>query len=487
MSHRLGTVDAVEPAVALGVWLLNTAVAPDAYTRIVNIATSRSDAKELAGAVRAETGLRPRGGYRRWLRTEQTWNDLVARRQDAHDRLVESLAAAEATGILRRRAEDRARAEMLVDATIAYFLPTLDPSTAVAVADFRAERRHQELIERLDASGSFEEQLELLPPAARAVLRDESDHRGIAVRVADGVVRGDPRTVLTTWCNTRPDWLSSAPAVILLALAELAQAYGLRREAARLFEETADLGLDAPRWYARAAFEAEAAGESDRCTELLHRAHAAGGGTTVDCIEAAIASDWARVLSLVSRDEAAEDLFVAGVFAFALSQSADQDGAINFLSEIATANPEYTSVALRLAELLLARTTTPGTTSRERDRRQALDLAVGARDVRRIWRGDSAGAVELACKAAMLAGDYARVVSLGTAAPEGEAWPEEAANPEVQFSVAQAALAAGDRDFLSVWSQSLVASDKRSSRPSSPGVPTRRHLIWRTSTRSPGS
>lgn len=438
----------MDPAAAVGLWLLGNAVAPDAYTRLVDVATSKSHEKRLRAAVRRDTGIRPGLPYRRWLRDEHTWADLVERRQDAYDRLVERLAATEARGILRRRPEDPERARRLVDATIAFFLPTLDPSMATAVVDFRAERRHEELVERLDASRDYEERLQLLPPVVAPLLRDEVVHRGMAERLVDGILREDPRSVIAAWCNQRPKWLADAPSVILLALGELAQAYGLRAEAAQLFEEAADLGADPPRWYARAAFEAQAGGEPNHRDALLSKAHAAGGGEFVEFLDAALHDDWAAALSSLSAESAASDVFVGPIYAFVLGQDGQADAELSLLSRFVDANPEFSGAALRLAQLLLARALRPGTTSRDLDIRKALDLAIGARDRRRVWRGDSGEAVEIACHAMLIAGDFGRAISLGTIEPEGEASPAEAARPDVQFLVAQAALAAGSTSLV---------------------------------------
>lgn len=181
MSQSFGTVTVVDPVT---VWLLGSIVAPDAYTRLVNIIASRPHCRRLEAEVRRDTGIRPGFRYRRWLRKEQTWADLVARRKEAYERLVDSLVSAEAQGIIRRRSENRERATKLVNSTIGYFLPTLDPSLATAVADFRAERRHEQVLARLDASTSFKQRLEMLPPAAREVLEHEHVHRGLRARQA---------------------------------------------------------------------------------------------------------------------------------------------------------------------------------------------------------------------------------------------------------------------------------------------------------------
>ena len=159
----------------VAIWLVSQVAATDAYSRLVDTLRSKDNVARLEKATRKATGIRTGRRYREWLLQQQTWNDLCARQKEAYERLVSSLSSTEARRFLRDRAEDRERATKLVDATISYFLPTLDPATAIAVADQRAEDRHDELLARHDASTSFADRLDLLPPAAREVLqRDES-------------------------------------------------------------------------------------------------------------------------------------------------------------------------------------------------------------------------------------------------------------------------------------------------------------------------
>lgn len=447
-------------------WLLGSVVVPDTYARLVSAATSRSHYWRLKRAIRRGTGIRTGLGYRRWLRREQTWRDLVARQHDAYERLIESLMAEEAKGLIRRRPENRERAALLVDATIGHFLPTLDPSLAIAVADYRADRRHDEVIARLDAGTSFVQRLEMIPPAAREVLEQEHDERGRAERLVDAVVRSDPRNVVESLIRSPPDWLDAAPAVIHLALAQMAQSYGLRLEAAREFERTADLGMDRPLLYARAAFDYAAAEQPKRAEELISKARSAGGHPQLDLIEAAIQEDPSRILAAMDSEAAAEEPFIAQIYALALQQVGEDEGAISLLENVVEAFPQYTGIALHLARLLLKRSRRPGTTSRSHDLNAALTLSEQARDERRKWRGDSREAVDLACQAALVAGDYRHAIQLGTPQPDGLALPDEAAEPEVQFSVAQAAIAIGDLDTVrevaaaaAGFHQSLILAD----------------------------
>lgn len=463
-------------------WLLGKALDPNLVGRLLE----KSEFQRLRTVVRTSTGIRPGWRYRRWLKREQTWNNLVARDDDAYERLVDSLAKDEAQGILRRRPVDRTRATKLVNATIGQFLAVLDPALATAVSDFRNERRHQEVVDRLDASESFQERLEELPPPARHVLSGEQVHVGLAERIVDAVVRGDPRTVVAGFVAQPPDWLVEAPAVIQLGLAELAQAYGLRGEAAQLYERVADMGLDRARYYAKAAFEYVACGRSERRADLIEKARAADIDPYIEVVEAGLDDDCGKVLGAVTRNEAASDPFVASVYALALRQQGNPDASIAFLSEAIEELPQYPGIAIRLSQLLLDRSQMSGTTSRARDLHSALKLAVHARDLRRNWRGDSREAVLVACQAALVASDYGRVVRLGAPEPDGEAWPEEAAEPETQFIVAQAAIATGDNDLArqlaasaSGFRQALITADLlATSRASQPEIDEQYKKAW---------
>lgn len=434
------------PAVAVGLWLLNTAVAPDAYTRVVNIVRSKTDMDRLRDSVK-DAGLDPSRRYRRWLNQEQTWADLVARRQDAYDRLVVSLAEAEARRLFGSQPQDVEQARRLVDATIAFFLPSLDASMATAVLDFRSERRHEEILGRLDASQQFDERLSRVPPVARHFLSAPAADRTLAARVVDAVVHGDPRAVIQAWGASPPEWLADAPAHLLLAVGHLAAAFGLRSEAADFYRRAADLGLDAGYWYARAAFEAHASDRPELRDDLRSKASVVTSDPRVTVILAALDEDWTAILAAVDEATALTDPFISALYAFALGQTGASDRNISHLERTLEAHPEQTSLALRLAMLLLERSAKGGTTSRDLDRRRALELALTARDLRRQWRGDSGEAVEVACRAAMLAGDLEQVLRMARVPPDGEALPEEAVHPEALFSASQAAIASGQRDL----------------------------------------
>lgn len=432
----------MEPVVAA--WLLKEIVAPDAYSRSVDQLRQQSWRKTVIRAVRERHGG-PSRRYKKWLRQDSTFELLVQRTPEAFEELVTSLAAAESRLLFRRAEIDRETAEALVVETIRAFLPALDPSLATAVADHRAEHRHLEVLDRLDASRSFADRLERLPQTASELLRASAESHPIAERVVNAIVEGDPRATLRCWSIEMPSWMAPAPGTVFAALGMLAQAYGLRSEASRFFERAAELGHEVQRSLARAAFEAAAAAESNRAAALMDRAKQLDDDEFVNLIGAAIAEDPDAVLAVDFPD--ATEALVVVLRAYALRSTGRIDEAIQLLSG-SLQSPPNASIALMLGEALLQRSVDRQTTSRMGDRRRAVDLAVEARDARRRWRGNSGEAVELACRAALMAGEYETVLRLGTTEPTGKALPQEAARPEVKFAVSQAATALGDRETL---------------------------------------
>lgn len=305
-------------------------------------------------------------------------------------------------------------------------------------------------LERREASRLFTERLEALPAPVAELLAVEQTYRVQAERLVDGIVRGDPQAVIRSWCANRPGWIQDAPAVILLALGQLAQAYGLRGEASELFEQAADLGFEPSRSYVRAAMDAAATDQPERTQQLFDKARAADNSDLVRAMSAGLGQDWATVLSTIDEDAALADPLLAHAYVAALKGTTKDDAIITFLTRFVERHEHHAGLALVLAGLLTERSTKPNTVSRQRDQQDALEIAVRARDSRPRWRGDSVEAVIVACTAAMVAGNLAAVIRLGSPAPHGDALAGEAADPEVQFCVASAAIGSGD----------LVAADR---------------------------
>jgi tetratricopeptide (TPR) repeat protein len=161
----------------------------------------------------------------------------------------------------------------------------------------------------------------------------------------------------------------------------------LRSQASEFLEEAATRGHDVQRSYAVAAFEAAASENAERATYLLDRAQQLGRAEFVDRVGAAIANDHTAVLSVGDPD--IEDSLEVNLVAYALRGAERLEESIALLKRALDADSERTSSAVLLGRALLERSATPATTSRTMDRREALQLAVAARDQRRRWGGDS--------------------------------------------------------------------------------------------------
>src|SRR5205807_6491739 len=72
-----------------------------------------------------------------------------------------------------------------------------------------------------------------------------------------------------------------------------------------------------------------------------------------------------------------------------------------------------------------------------------VEVAIRARNLRRIWRSDSAEAVAIAAEAAVIADNPQQVWTLTQPTPDGEATVSEAADPRVLPAAAIGAVLTG--------------------------------------------
>lgn len=449
-------------------WLLGNLVLPDAYERVVQALSTRTSEDRLAKRVRADVGRYPRRVFRRWYRTEETRNALVKGGQESFDSLVGRLITLSANRLLGRELR-REQADAIVRAAVVGFVGSLDPSDAVAVADFRsaerdaliddrAEQRTIRLSDHFDARfdsvenqigavTGFEARVAEMPGPVRPFL-EEVGATQEATRLLDIGESEVPREALVQLTADIPSWLSEASATTLVAAAELCRSYGVHLGAGRLFELAADRSADRAYYYARAAVEHGTVGDIDRADELLGQATALSTTTGVTAIAAALAEDPTSVLDLIPADEALVDPYFVTLRVYGLRATGAVDELIAFLTSALERYPDSPGLMIQLAWAYLQRSQVPTTTSRTADRELALNLGLEARSLRRSWRADAGDAARVSCQAALLLGEYDRVIQIGMTPPEGEALLAEASDTEVRLSVAQAAVAAGKTDIL---------------------------------------
>ena len=186
----------------------------------------------------------------------------------------------------------RDRAEAIVRTTVTGFMSSLEPSDAVAVADYRSAQRDRlidenaqqrtvalqehiddrfDIVEgQLDRTGAFDQRVAALPAHARPFFEAVGPSRE-ALMVLDSVAGAEPREALVQLTADIPPWLRDSPAGTLVAAAELCRSYRVHLGAGHLFELAADRSPDRGYYYARAAAELGSADEVGRSADLITR------------------------------------------------------------------------------------------------------------------------------------------------------------------------------------------------------------------------
>ncbi|MEU7598659.1 hypothetical protein AB0B79_37435 [Streptomyces sp. NPDC039022] len=259
-----------------------------------------------------------------------------------------------------------------------------------------------------------------------------------------GQPRHGTRIHLQQWADQEPAWLHDAPAQAFGWLGQLAADYDARRTSQLFFERCIrDGGYPRDFLLARAALQAGSGTEQDVQDYLA--AYQDAQSPLLVALSAYLDRDWAGCLDqlgLWEPHDAAAEIFKVQLEAEALI-SADREGEALARLRAAERDGKFTSVAVRLASALVQRAARSRTSSRLADAQEALTVALRARNSRRAWHGNSAGATVLAVQAAMLCGDLARAWSLTQPRPEGEALPHEAADAGLREQSALVAAASG--------------------------------------------
>jgi len=265
-----------------------------------------------------------------------------------------------------------------------------------------------------------------------------------------------PEAVLADWRKLRPAWIVGAAIPARLAIAELAASYGENGLAADLFESAANEA--APRsshWRARAAYLHAATGNTNEARRVLAAARGAGDAEPLQRAVAAILDHDPAAVRLVCEKwepvSPIETVLRANLRAEALLVSGDGSAtspetriaALRALREGIRLVPASTALRLSLARLLILEVRAGRSSHPDADLREARELALTARDIRRAWRANSAEAATTACEAANVAQDYAETIRIGTVS-DGGATVAEATDAGVRKHVALAVAATGN-------------------------------------------
>ena len=303
------------------------------------------------------------------------------------------------------------------------------------------------ILSRMSIARAFNDQVKMLQPWRRDRAIGICESWSVVEQLVHSIVTADDRgALLRQWGVQPPDWLSQAPPEVICWLAELASDYGQGPTAARLFAVAVERGAyPAGYWRARQAMAlpeeavaevdellAGAAGEHvlARALLLIHRQNWDQAVEALAGWQTSSNADEALRLHLLARLHARANNLNLGI-KYAL-EAADIEGA--------------SGAALYAAELLLYRAQYGETVHRLADTEQAAALAIKARNARRSWHGDSVEATIVAVKARRLGGTVAQTRALIEPAPEGKAWPEEAADPRLRREKAELLAATGQYD-----------------------------------------
>lgn len=445
-------------------WLIGNAIAPDAYQRAINFVFSDDAEKRLGDHIRSEVGRFPRRAFKTWFRDGDTWRELIAGGAQFYESLVTRLVDYSSATRFSRRIS-REEAQKIVQVAARSLMASLDASEAVGVADHRASRRHveaeanaesrlsqlisflktcfEDLERAFTQPDDFEAALLTLPALSRPPLKRLGPSRDSSY-LLKLATQQDPHNALLQMATEPPQWLGEAPFTTLVAAAELCRCYGVQRGAGRFFETAAGRSDDSGYLYSRAALEYAGTGDqvsSDRCREAAQTSSAAD--RSVDVIAAVLSDDPERVLELLPTNDALSDPFLLGFRLHALNRLHRLDELVILLSSAVDRYPEVAGLQIELARayLVISReTTTSGAHAFKAD---AFELALRARELLRRFRVNAGDAVEMACQAAIMMGQYSTAIRLGSAPPEGDATAHEADRTEVRLLVAQAAVAEG--------------------------------------------
>jgi len=249
-----------------------------------------------------------------------------------------------------------------------------------------------------------------------------------------------------------PDWIQNMPDLVWVLLAEYAAAYVRPALARDLFIRAADLGVPVRgRWLLRGAICEQALGHVKGSNDLIGRAAELLGpdDVLVRLCQAWVKEDWSECLAVATeiRDAEIAGFFIPFYRAIALSQLTRTDEALLAIDEALRHEPESSNSLLLKARLLLVRGTRAEGLVRDRDLKEAFELARRARDFRRQWGSISGECVDVMIDAELLRGKRESAFALGLRPPEGAATDDEAAYPGVLEVVGLLAVDRGRGDL----------------------------------------
>jgi tetratricopeptide (TPR) repeat protein len=326
------------------------------------------------------------------------------------------------------------------------------PTPASSEDLLATEERLREHLDKVETRRSdVEDRAARLPPYPRALLAAAGEDRDLIWKVIapftdDAVV---PRDLAREWAVSPPAAIDGLPITGRLVVAELLLGYGQPAAAVEHLRKAVDWGAT-PRayWLVRMAQVQMTPGEDDPAPvdRLLAEAEQVEAAyPLVAAMKSFVVEDWNQTVRALEgwNPPTFWEHETAVIFRYAALLSMDKlDEAIIALdsgpSEFRSA-----SILLQLAQLLRTRAVQGTGDSGIADATRAVEIAIRARNMRRLWRSDSAEAVAVAAEAAVVADDHQQVWALTRPAPDGEATPSEAADSRVLPVAAMGAVLTG--------------------------------------------
>ena len=386
------------------------------------------------------------GSIRRWLARADAQQQLAVGTSEAVESAVSNLAWL----IAGDGADRQGQAQELLFIVLIEFLRTSEPSAATALstawiseqvaAEGQAtrdaiDRGHEAILRQLSAPQVFADDIRSLHPWRRTSAEDiVKVWPGLIQFVHSLVTSGDRAEVLRHWAIQSPASLNDAPAEAWCWFGQVAADYGARHAAIKFFQTGIQRGaVPASYWRARAALHADPLDSEDRSVSASLLAEGDAPHVLAKSVLALREKDFDTASSLLEQwdpdnpnDRALRGMLLSASYA----GQQDFNRAISVLLA-ASEDTDASGPALRAAEMLLSRAHHGHSDHALADSAQALALALRARNARRIWEGDSAAAVLVAVKAAVLSHDTDRAWRLTQPAPLGEATLREVQDPRV--------------------------------------------------------
>lgn len=367
--------------------------------------------------------------------------------------LEEATRRGQLTGQAVEPDEAAALAERLTTATMNCLLTLLKPGQALSVArtDFvnRLDRIERGIGDNQRDYG-IDEYLSKLPPGGEGPLRQmhQAAPRA-AVTLATAIIADEdgPGPATARLIESRPDFVREGPATTWVALAEIASGYGQNEAAVVAFENAAQRGAPDPsRWLARASLAALAAGQEESASRLQRAAAAAGNSRLVDIARAAAEQNLEQLLEATegATPEMAEYQLLLGYRQAALASLGQFDQAIEAGRAWREACPRAATPLIKSARIQLSRVDDGSIPLPMQATRDAISWCEQARELRREWRGDSAEATALLCRASIMQKNWSGCLRYGLEPPRGEALQSEAEDEDVRVVVGMAAITVGD-------------------------------------------